>query len=377
MTADPLAARFAALADPLDDADWLDVRRRAGHRRVRARVALPLAAALVALVLGSAFAYYRDVVDFFGAEKAPRRAVADFESLDVGAPPGMAPGAIASETRRIDVPGLNSTRRVVFVAPTKAGGFCFVFREEVGGCNDGTAPLGHSLSARSIWGHTDPHYVASVELHFADGSELEPPITWVSPPIDHGFFFHTWMKEQELTSIVALDEDGELVTQVDLGRPRTVGPPPDAVFEERAAAVEVSSRSGRAVMWLAPTRYGRECVWLDLEERHDPYCSLPFHVRSTPQTVLIYGRVGEDDATIDLRYADGDTDAVRAEDGIFLFEIAEEHLDPGTALQSIGVRSADLDKEPWLSTTLGRGNSCRALPQPVGHSCPFAPGPAD
>lgn len=46
---DILLERFAALADPADDSDWLDVRRRARRAHVRVSVAAAAAAALVAV----------------------------------------------------------------------------------------------------------------------------------------------------------------------------------------------------------------------------------------------------------------------------------------------------------------------------------------
>jgi hypothetical protein len=44
---DVLLARFAALADPTDDSDWLDVRRRARHMHTRVAVAVASAAAVL------------------------------------------------------------------------------------------------------------------------------------------------------------------------------------------------------------------------------------------------------------------------------------------------------------------------------------------
>jgi hypothetical protein len=377
---DELTLRFAALADQHDDSDWLDVRRRAGLRRSRARI-VPLAAALVALVVGSAFVYYRDAVDFFAAEKAPREYVEFIESFSVAAPPGMDPQAIAEETRRIELAGPSGSSATLFLAPTKAGGFCQAWDAplSVGGCQPGAETLGLSMTAvrdRGSWllATVGPKYVARVELWFDDGAVIELPITWISPPIDHGFAFHLFERgeRKRLESVVGLDEDGAVVRREEL-RVRQEGPPADAVFADRTAAIEVLSGSGPAVMWSAPTRYGRRCTWVELERVHDPYCTLPLHVRSTPQTVLVYGRVGEDDATIDLRYADGESEAITAEDGLFLFEIRADHLEAETALMSMTVRGADLEKEPWLSMTFDAKTSCRPLPLPEGHSCPWGP----
>jgi hypothetical protein len=51
---DLLAERFAAVADPRDDPDWLDVRRRA--RPTRARLTIPVAAAVAAVAVAGALA---------------------------------------------------------------------------------------------------------------------------------------------------------------------------------------------------------------------------------------------------------------------------------------------------------------------------------
>jgi hypothetical protein len=58
---DALLERFAALADPTDDSDWLDVRRRARRTRKRAALAATAAAAVVvvtaALAAGSRWVF--------------------------------------------------------------------------------------------------------------------------------------------------------------------------------------------------------------------------------------------------------------------------------------------------------------------------------
>lgn len=54
MTDDVLFTRFAALADPTDDSDWLDVRRRA--RRARMRVAVVATASAAAILVAAAVA---------------------------------------------------------------------------------------------------------------------------------------------------------------------------------------------------------------------------------------------------------------------------------------------------------------------------------
>jgi hypothetical protein len=384
---DTLKLRFAALSDPHDDSDWLDVVRRAGaeRRRSRAWLAVPLAAALVALLAGSAFAYYADIVHFGSAEKAPPETLHFFEVLSVAVPPRFEdPQVVLSEARRFDVPTVHGRRAVrLFLAPARTGGFCTSWGApvNVGGCQPAdSGPLGVKevfSAGRDAWIalSVNSQYVASVQVRFDDGAAVELPITWISPPIDRGFAVYEFTRDERerREAVVALDDDGQIVTQYRFGAPPTTGPPADAVFDERTAAVEVASRSGPAVMWLAPTRYETECAWLEIEEHHDGLCTMPLAIRSTPQTALVFGRVGDDDAIVDLRYADGDTDEVHAEDGIYLYEIPEEHLEPATALTSMTVRGADLEKEPWLAMTVAEWRGCKALPLPEGSSCPWGP----
>jgi hypothetical protein len=77
---DLLAERFAALTNTLDDSDWVDVRRRARPVPKRALL-IPVAAALAVVIAGSAFAVYREMVDFFSAAPAPERIQRDFDFL--------------------------------------------------------------------------------------------------------------------------------------------------------------------------------------------------------------------------------------------------------------------------------------------------------
>ncbi len=173
-----------------------------------------IAAALAALVVGSAFAYYADVIDFFGAEKAPPKTVEFFESFASGASSGFDPGGIPGETRRFEVRGLNGEQRTVFVAPTRAGGHCDFWERVSGGCVSAGMPLEFSYGRGLVTGSVNARDgAASVELRYPDGSVVEPPITWISPPIDRGFFFHMSTEQQAPTAIVVLDDDGEVVTE--------------------------------------------------------------------------------------------------------------------------------------------------------------------
>jgi len=393
-----LTDRFAALADPLDDSDWLDVRRRAGHRRSRARGLVPLAAALAALVAGSAFAFYGDVVDFGSAEKAPQETVEFFELFAVNPFPDMDPQAIASETRAIETTTSSGEKRVVYVAPTESGGLCFNWEHAGGGCDKlGTTPLAVSYAAardpktmtRKSWieVHVSASYVASVELRFADGAVLRPPITWVSPPIDRGFFYYEHTAEQldegrRLTSVVALDDAGDVVS---MQGPccEDAAPPAEAIMSQKALAVSVPTQGGEAQLWTAPTRYDGTCAWLELKTQAELLeCTpkgyeskwLTFRLHPTSETVLVYGDAPDDHRTIELGYADGDVQRVVRSGPYFVFEIPRGHLQHATRLVNVTSRDAQGRKIKFSTFDFEEpapaGPCFDVLPLEPGQTCP-------
>ena len=125
-----LASALDSLVPTFEHAapDWAEARRR-GRRSRRQRLALAALAGvpiLIALLVAPAFGLGRGVLPFFGAEKAPQPVVLDFTSLfSTGAPPGMDPGVIASETRKVGVWQFEGKVHTLWVAPTREGGFCF------------------------------------------------------------------------------------------------------------------------------------------------------------------------------------------------------------------------------------------------------------
>lgn len=394
-----LEERFAALADPTDDSDWLDVRRRAGLRRSRAWIALPVAAALLALLVGSAFAYYRDVVDFFGAEKAPRENVQMFEELAIGAPPGADPQAIAAETRRIEITSLNGERRTVFIAPTKPGGLCAVWERAGGVCDSiGTVPLSVDLWERStragdssgLVGQVNARYAETVELRFSDGAVLRPPITWISEPIDQGFFHHTLAPGEidldrskrghqdggTTVTIVALDGDGNVVTTAEPCC-RVAAPHLDAIASEKTTAASISTRSGPAVIWTAPTRYDGTCAWLEFDGKTKALHCLPrgydeglvFRFLPTSETVLMYGTVADRYRRLDLHYADGTVEPVALDGRFLLLDIPQRHLRHETRLLGVSIDGRRL-QSGTPSPATGTAACYGTLPLPPGRTCP-------
>jgi hypothetical protein len=192
------------------------------ERRRRRSPRLLVAAALVvgaALIAGPALAWKFGVIDFSSAKPAPARVVNDFDSLfKEGAPAGMDPRVVAGETRRLgDIEG-----HTLWIAPTRKGGFCYVWSGASGGCDaSGTVRLSVSWATgltppssepliRIVEGFADARSVDEVEIKLDDHTTLRPRLIWISPPIDAGLYYYRAPKGRAIQAVVAL-KDGEVV----------------------------------------------------------------------------------------------------------------------------------------------------------------------
>jgi hypothetical protein len=210
-----LAERLAPFAASAHGADWNDVVRRA-QRGGRARVVVAgVAAALAVAVAAPAFGLHRTVVDWLTAEPAPEREELAFSSLDESAPPGLETGVIPGTARKaFDAALPEGMRARVWLAPTAGGGHCKLIRffaadgrkrGGVGpGCDDRRNATGYGVSIPGpvsaegviergpvvIDGHATIRDATAAVIQFQDGTETEIPLTWVSKPIDAGFFVY-------------------------------------------------------------------------------------------------------------------------------------------------------------------------------------------
>jgi hypothetical protein len=245
--------QFAWIPTPVGSLD-LDPERSSSTRVRRLALALTLAAAIVAVVAASpALGFLKDsILPFFGLESAPRTMQLQFSSLSLGAPAGMDPQAIGDQTRKVETASLSGTDHTLWVAPTEAGGFCYLWTPGYGGCDaEGTVALdaigpalvpsgvsiptvppnasdaqkaaavqaGHALATITPWlvGFVakDAH---SVRVTFSDGSTAQPPITWVSAPISAGFYTYQasgdkQTQDDHIVSVEALTADGAVITK--------------------------------------------------------------------------------------------------------------------------------------------------------------------
>lgn len=228
---DLLAERFAALTNTLDDSDWLDVRRRA--RTVSRRwVLIPLAATIAVIAVGSAYALYRQLVDFSSAEPAPERIQRDFnflrehsaEASAMFGGPRFTTDGPAREVMRVQIDG---EARPLWVVPTVEGGFCYRLHFH-GSCltpggktqdriGAGGLATGHADGFNWLVGSVQNNHIQEVELLYQDGQRVQLPFVWVSPPIDAGFYAYDVPEEHEqpgrvTIAVVGRDEGGNTVT---------------------------------------------------------------------------------------------------------------------------------------------------------------------
>lgn len=216
-----IAARLRAFTRP-DDSDWNDVCERARAIRrsrpnARRRVIVLVAAAIFLGVVTPAIAYRHQLVHWFSGSARVRPAVRhDFATLDMGAPPGMAPHVLAGQARVVlrRTIGNNDTA-ITWAAPTRQGGVCALTgiatptnphpQDGFGGCDRSRQlALAPSLYIHQINPNTEPaptiHGVvlfsgdtliptaATIELTYHDNTHVTIPVTWISKPINAAFF---------------------------------------------------------------------------------------------------------------------------------------------------------------------------------------------
>jgi hypothetical protein len=175
----------------------------------RARILALAALALVAVLLATpAFGLRDRIVHLFAADEQqpPELIQRFFRNQTAAGPPGTTGGAIPAKARvalAASVPGYGS--RVLWVAPTKSGGFCSTWI----GCNarrtvrfQATLMIGGPTSRNSepmpdspdvhvfFQGQTILRPAVSAVIRFEDGSSDRVRIVWVRKPIDAGFFLY-------------------------------------------------------------------------------------------------------------------------------------------------------------------------------------------
>ena len=120
--------------------------------------------------------------------------------------------------------------RKLWVAPTRAGGYCYTFELSFGGCRQtradrAKAPLGVTWQGGSlrhgvnesiitrVGGDITAPAAAKITARYADGTTADIPFVWVSAPIAAGFFTNDiptahWNKQHRLLALTLYSKNG-------------------------------------------------------------------------------------------------------------------------------------------------------------------------
>jgi hypothetical protein len=156
-----LRDRILALDEPVARQSWADVVQRSRARLVWARripAFAALAATAVALVAGAVF----------GLRLSP--------VVNVGGYRAAVPSAAHSS--------------VLYVAPTKQGGFCYELAGGRTNCEAKPVPLGVSWGRDQLTGTVSPADFSSVKIEFTDGTSARPSISRIDSGVNAGFFVY-------------------------------------------------------------------------------------------------------------------------------------------------------------------------------------------
>jgi hypothetical protein len=173
----------------------------------------------------------RTSVVFQESRPAPPAIKQQFLRMALGAPAGMNPHVLPNQARQITFRGGGGRKRVIWVAPTRAGGFCSVGGVS-GGCisrsterQAGAVTINGGLlikagtdaaSVVQVSGYVFSAKVTSLTLEFADRRTAELPFVFVSSPISAGFYTYGIPSDQQHrghwpTKIVARDKHGTVL----------------------------------------------------------------------------------------------------------------------------------------------------------------------
>ncbi|MDQ2911278.1 MAG: hypothetical protein M3R39_09740 [Actinomycetota bacterium] len=404
-----LAAHAAALEAPAGEPNWIDVRRKARRLAARRRALRLGATALIAIVAvfaaTPAFGLRGRLIQVFASsEPAPSRVVKDFAELDLAAPAGMATGVIADEARDVlEVPLSTGKTAVLWVAPTRSGGFCLGLSTSGprsgggGGCDrDRSLRFSPGLSIPGpftsdgrilrppvvIDGDTLIARAARVEVRYEDGAVAETPVVWVSAPIEAGFFIYEipeahWEAGHRPSVLVVKDRDGkELARAANFFWPslpidRSTGIPVGAIESQRRELIAITTDQGtREALWVAPRQGGGRCQWLTSDGHPGRSAGCPPPAVDPPASkeiasvgllsgsapILFDGEVGEEVAALELRYQDGEVQRLQPVEGFVLAEIPSQHWPQGHRLYQVVALDAlgrEMSRRPFATETPG------------------------
>jgi hypothetical protein len=352
-----------------DDADWNDVLRRAGGEPRRRRAAA-IVAAVVTVVVGiaSAYAFGYPIIDFGKAPKGPEKVVNDFGSMEVGAPEGMAPGVLPHETRRITAVRIDGKEHVLWVAPTKQGGFCEEWSDFVGGCradrhDDFAKRLDVSGTGDVLAGSFFQKAGTKLVISYADGASDEIPFVWVTAPIDAGFYLFRVPDAHRAeghrpTAVRLLDKRDAVLAREEVRPPGKypsfvthelpgyphLSVPAEAIWDQRRQLFDLRADDGARIgLWIARKRGGGTCMWANQAlgcsqgaeggNQSEPALGLGFSGAATHVTLCC--TVGPQVARVEARFEDGDSVELFPKQGYLVWPIPSRHYPLGHRLDRL------------------------------------------
>jgi hypothetical protein len=376
-----IQTRFDRVANLYDNRDWEDVRARTARskptrpRRAPLRLAVvAAAAALTATLTAAAFGWPRTFVDFFKAPAAPESVGHFFSAFKTAVPHGVSPDTKLGQPREImaaifdadNLPPTHPILHTLYVAPRADGGFCYVWTDFGGGCADpevaaksttdpAARPLGLDWLENDYvglvdgWVRTD---AKTVEARFADGTTAPIPVTWVSAPIDAGFFVYVvpdahLTRADALSSVVALDGTGSAVSTqpfaltkpLDQDVMQTLPDGTKLMLPRRAQADRAkeifsfrAANSGHAYLWVMPRTGGGSCYLYSTGAGGGQGCASPYWAARLPAVNsggtggVYFAQVKPGVAAVELRFGNGKSERLSPIDGFVLHEIGDAQL---------------------------------------------------
>ena len=380
-----LEERFAPLRLESEALDWGQISRRA--RRVSRRAAMLIVAVVAVIALSApALGWHRTIVNWLDADEASKKVQIQFAQLGVEAPGGQRLRLDHEEARTVTSVAHAGKRYVLSVAPTKNGGFCFWWDDLTASCRQERTPPPNFHERQSgdratfrlgtIWSPGREGVIQMVAGNligsdaeqlfavYADGERVEIPVTWVSEPIDAGFYLYftpsahrqvgMHMKTLEATTSegrVVARQTFELTPVGEIEQPARLPDgqmellPAKAIASKAVKLIDFRASNGRRVtLWEMPSTDGGVCYVYNRGSGcppRPPEVPLSWGIAGGGVPVLFDASTTPGVAEVVLRFEDGAEKRIRPTKGYVLTEILPRNYARGHRLIEVIALGAD------------------------------------
>jgi Sigma-70 region 2 len=336
-----LAARFAAIANPLDDSDWLDVVHRARPPRTQRRRLLVLAVAFAgaAIIAVAAYAVARYVIVGSPAPPAVKASERLLNQVKGELIPRAHSGTGIEVAKTKAAAAINASTGPVYlwVAPTRAGGYC-AFLQVVGtelpdrrpnltgGCTSPPlAKLDIDMNAISVHGRMLALVVVhaagparTIVIRFRSGAER-------TLRLGASHFLVAEVKPSDpVRTVSARDAGGRLLAQRQI--PAFPAPPKPIGAFRVVAGIRTIGANKPLVLRVAAATRGMRCASFAPAGGAGGICSRPprpNQIEVNPNQwgaaphgmLLLWGSVGRLISSLELRFEDGTKIPIRLHHG--------------------------------------------------------------